>query len=383
MALLIWVACVALAVDSVPQPAGPGADTIEQLRSFTPGGGRDRLAELLTDLRNRMPVGRSPEWAHLWSIVRDPSALPVVRVGVMTVLLDKADAQTAGVVIKELGDVAKAVDDGLRHGAAGVDAESGGLLLSVFAKRMGAEPWRSWLASSPDGANLLLLLAGPAGGMEARSLALGALVGSPLPVQQRRWIAEQLVLGEQTGGEIGPAISLLNAESFPLLRRAVLESAGDPTTFHWGAAKALAHLGDADILPQLRLIRNRFLHSAAPDIGRKCAENLDYLIKQIDLQHPPSNLARYIASNEGIHPSSSLRVWAVSRALELGVDPAELRQAILVHASLVDAMLRQGELPGRTDRGWPTVRQLKAVGLANGVLLPGDLPDVRDVAPNP
>ncbi len=93
----------------------------------------------------------------------------------------------------------------------------------------------------------------------------------------------------------------------------------------------------------------------------------------VEVQTPPSNLLVYIAGSELDVPTKAdpsakwrlERVWAIERAVKLGIDPNKIRDAILQHMQL--------ELPSMERL---TLKSIKRTGLRLGVLQESDLPEI-------
>jgi hypothetical protein len=125
--------------------------------------------------------------------------------------------------------------------------------------------------------------------------------------------------------------------------------------FHHAAADVLAHLGDREINPVL---------DAACEQGAITEDQLHMLAWRIDVQHPPTNLLAYIASEQRRRYRKP-REWAVRRAHKLGVDPVAIREAILARARNVGTLHVHG---------------LKQIALELGIMQPDDLPNVSGPA---
>ena len=132
-----------------------------------------------------------------------------------------------------------------------------------------------------------------------------------------------------------------------------------PGDFHYGAARALAHLGDEEI----KGVFNAML-PAARDHSPNIEASLLNLIWRIEVQHPPADLLEYIAATDHSGYREN-REWAVRRAVKLGIEPAAIRDAILAHERNARTTLERLDLP-----------HLKVQGIELGILQASDLPDV-------
>jgi len=205
-------------------------------------------------------------------------------------------------------------------------------------------------------------------GLGLGALAYNALAGNPAPIEQRRERALSIIQEMRNQGDPpGPLLRLLDESSFPRLRPLVRAS-DDPDTFHFGAAAALAHLGDREILPDLQARRARFREKHVNFEGA-----LVRFMWRINIQHPAAELLHYISGPPEV--GVERRMWAVRRAAELGIPKEELRQAILKHAEQVKP---QGKFKIRHG-----LISLKEQGLRLGILTEQDLPDIKVPALHP
>lgn len=136
----------------------------------------------------------------------------------------------------------------------------------------------------------------------------------------------------------------------------------DADHFHYSAASAFAYHGDREIVPDLEAWRSK-LRARSP--------NFEGYVKgyiwKIGVQHPPSKLLDYVGSGEEPKYEES-RIWAVNRAITLGLPKANIRDAILKYAESVTDVGKHGYRVGLSG--------LKNAGLRLGVLREGDLPDI-------
>lgn len=165
-------------------------------------------------------------------------------------------------------------------------------------------------------------------------------------------------------------LDLLDDAAFPQLRERV-RAESTPDRFHFSAAGALAHLGDAEILPDLEARWSAFVEEDPENAGHYNTY-FDRWILQIQVQSPPSRLLEYIASVVPDPPARTEHDWAVRRALHHGIDPERIREAILRNHEKAESTYER-----------LTVRTLKREGLRLGILREGDLPDVVDNEPAP
>ncbi len=135
-----------------------------------------------------------------------------------------------------------------------------------------------------------------------------------------------------------------------------------------GVAATLAHLGDKEILNDLNALRRPFKDNPTMRMFLK------HSIQKIEMQHPPKKILEYIASDED--PYVDVRVWAIERAVELGLPKSEIRDSILARAHHCKTLGR-----GRRPNIRPEMVHLRRLGISLGVLKAHDLP-LEDVPPS-
>jgi hypothetical protein len=159
-------------------------------------------------------------------------------------------------------------------------------------------------------------------------------------------------------------LDLFDEASVPELRQLV-RSETTPERFHFAAGAALAHLGDAEILPDLEERREAFSTEEA-ELVKHYNNYFDDWIWRIEIQTPPTRLLDYIATVAPDPPGRREHDWALRRAVKRGIDPTEIREAVLRNHE--SAHSKYGRL---------MLKNLKAEGLRLGVLQQNDLADVE------
>lgn len=154
-------------------------------------------------------------------------------------------------------------------------------------------------------------------------------------------------------------VELLGDRGRAILREQVRSGASDQLPF--SVVVALTHLGDEEILPDLRAREAAMSTDTKP---KKRGRMLNF-IWRIEVQNPPEKLLEFIASTDRLG-YRSWRTWAMGRAVALNVDSSRIREAILTNARNATT---------RVER--TRVRVLKMVGLELGILQPDDLPDIK------
>lgn len=346
---------------------------LRNLENVEPSEGRHMLNESVHVIRSRMTPGDIATWRRLKLIIADPSIPLPARMDLFRVAADKADARIAADMLAlavRWSDELPA-EQILRAAGPEEPARTSLALLSEFVRRMPQDRWNRWIGDSLESVRVLenvILKTGYGPGIGNDALrALGANRAHP---QRRRGVAEAIVAANPRSTEV-PAVllSFIDESSLPKLRELVRASA-DAESFHYGAAAALAHLGDREIVADLE---------AARTMLRAKHVNLEgyviYYIWQITIQHPVSKLLDFIASTERLL-NVETRMWAVRRAVELDIPKEKIREALLKHAKQVEPKVFR-EADGREVKVWPGLASLKRQGLKLGILRTDDLPRVK------
>ncbi len=337
------------------------------------------MDKCVDSIREHMAVGDFSAWQRLRVIIDDPERPVPARRALLEVAAAKADQRIAlgvlGLAREWVAALPHAKGDEIVSG----DNELGRklVLLHRFLDLLEEGPLADHLGARPETLDLLREVVtetfiDPQKGVRATRL----IASSGAPLELRRATAEAIIAAHGRGTQPPLAlIRLLDSSSLPKLRALVRQS-NDPDSFHFGAAAALAHLGDREILPDLE--------AARPSLRKKHVniENyVVYYIWQINVQHPAAKLLEYIASAEDIGRARP-RMWAVRRALELGLDREKIRAAVLEHASKVEPKEFRQQT-GRVVEVWPSLSTIKAEAIELGVLRADDLPEVKIPAAKP
>lgn len=358
--LFAWAAILGFA--GAPQP-GALDDSLDRalsrLSTLDVGDGSKALGDSIAVLRAGVTPGDYRVWESMRRIVNDANRPAEVRLRVLGVALDKADGRIARDLVKEAYEYLEGKGEG--------SVTDGTRLAGAIIERLPEPPWPDWIASAPQTLPLLRAAAlAPWGEPDIGRAATRALALTPASLDARRSVALEIIAAHRRRVGTDPSlITLIDESSLPTLRAWVRESA-DPREFHWHAASVLAHVGDREILADLKARRETFA-AIRPNFGAA----MTGLVNQIEVQHPPERLLAYIQSLEGL--DARMRPWAVERAAELGLDGSRIRGAILAHARHPTASL------SRVDRARFAggLIELKIVGLRLGVLRDGDLPEVQ------
>jgi len=184
--------------------------------------------------------------------------------------------------------------------------------------------------------------------------AFDAIANQDVDVAVRRTYLLEVMNAVPAFQPSGAAVKLLSdviAQS--ALRVMFLDSLKEGSRIHYGAASILARTGDEVIMPALTKLIEEGDRKSTADV-----DMIQYYIWQIGVQHPATKLLDFIRSTE--HPNSEARVWALTRAAELGLSREQIRDALLAHCE---------RYTSPADKTWMTMRpKLLAAAMRTGVL---------------
>lgn len=125
-------------------------------------------------------------------------------------------------------------------------------------------------------------------------------------------------------------------------------------SFHRGAASTLAELGDRPALTILADIRPRITEAARCDAmrdvpGAEMGSVVELYVDRIGLQSDPAKVLPFIAREHDFGPlPTQLRVWAIGRALRMGIEPEVVRAAVAQHLESAVRAAANGDDEART-----------------------------------
>ncbi|MBX3358353.1 MAG: hypothetical protein KF745_07985 [Phycisphaeraceae bacterium] len=351
---------------------------LTRLENYKPTEGSLVLKDILHSVNQTMPTGDYQSWQRLRTIIGDESLVPQVRMGALDIVLQKADQRIASEVLVDGCRWSELVALGQGSNSTLV------LLVDRLLEHLATSPWREWSGSSVAGMTLIQNGAiGKGLGLESHGKAMLALSNSTAAIADRQQIALRIIAATMGHTETSPVlIALLDESCFPALREMVHRSA-DPLTFQYHATAYLAYLGDEGVLPTLRERERSFrlFTNRTPgyeDIGPRMANLIGMWIEEIEMQHPPTALLDFIASNRRLEINEShWREWAVRRAVEIGLDKRGIREAILKFASRVQPTVVRHKKTGDSRVFYYQLVPVKRVGLSLNILSPEDLPQVH------
>jgi len=361
--LLLAMSSYAAGQDSAPTGV---SDAVQQLEMNDLGISQRQLYEALEYLECNASALDEESWNVLLGIASRGSAIPEVRLRVFELLCKIANSERS----QGLVELASAMQTDLLQLGLGEQAEnqrdrhSKTQIVMYLALR----GWRDIQAAVSDQSPLLLFLeeaavSGPT--VEARHAACLGIRASPAPLSAKRESCMRVInrmprvlyLPE-------PLVELLDTSCAPPLRQ-LLTASEDPMTFHYGAAAALAEIGDAESLPCLENVLALFENQ-----GGGYQASIEEVLQKLRLTNPSTRLLEYIVGTAD--PTlPGLRQWAVARALRTGIPAAEVRTAMLSHLGGLS------DLPD--DERSLLMWTWKRFGMEHGVLLDTDLPNISVV----
>lgn len=181
--------------------------------------------------------------------------------------------------------------------------------------------------------------------------------GAPLTVRQETMLA---VL-EQIPGGVAPEgfFELLDRSIIARIRDIAFEDLEhQDQLLHPVPFELLAHYGDKETAERLRAWGH------ARGYADEQISRVGGFVWKIDAHHSPEMLLAYLRTGEWYDYTS--RLWALKKAIELDVDRAELRAALLTHFSVMDT----------DDRLRSTAGALAALAIEQGILTTSDVEGV-------
>lgn len=364
---------VVLILGASPMAKADNIDSaLAKLETFKPGDGSGVLDESLSAIRGGMDTGDTQVWKRLRAIIENPKIPVRVRTEVLRVAFEKADKPIADDMLSLFDVWSNQLPIPNSSGETRMpetDADGRLTLLGYFVSNLKNDSWRRWIGGDPKTLELLeRVIVRTSPGMDLNRDALESLASSNAAHEARRAVAERIVeAGRGTTEHEAKLLELLDASSCEKLR-ALVRQTNDSDRFHYGAAAALAHLGDSGIRADLE--------SRLPAFEKKDRNTggmLRYYLWQIDVQAPPDKLLNYIATA----PQHDIekRKWAVRRAVQLGLATSKIRDAVLKHASLVQ--------PNTKTRVREGLSSLKTLCIDLKILDQTDLPGIRIAQENP
>ncbi len=351
LALPLWAMTASAASDK----------TIEALRQFPVDGPPDRLNEHFDALRGRLAVAPDETWIDIKSLLEAPEPNAKVKYTIFAMVMNANSQPVAADLIATVADWGEAhlgrKDRILEQGVIEPAWVCGELLNRLSSDAQ----WREWAVEAEATPQLLTVAAlGGVGSLVDSNKAVDVLLSLPLSTSEKSSIALSIILRQPRGGTNIPLYSLLNNQAVTTLRNHIHNSIAEDQSIHFGAISAVAFLGDEASKP-LIVSAAELTAATSPRVAQMIRNRAEF----IDLQKPPANLLKFIASPERASRIGSTMIpWAIARAISLGLPREEVRHAMIQHAdNLIDAQLEWMVVP------------LCETGLRHGVFVENDLTD--------
>jgi hypothetical protein len=367
---LLTVICVS--VLAAPAAIAQRAELDHALQTLSQYGstaGLDGLDETIGLIEKYMPIGDAEAWARLKTVLKSPHAPLKVRVRVLRIGALKADANVAAEILELAREWTETIASRGER-SLGRERHARTRLVAEFVRLLDADTrLAAILLHQRETFDVLFQVATDAVvDPRIKNRAIQIAAKDSIPADRRRTFAEALVVEYAHEDPLPPAVvRLLDETSLPMLRRLV-EKSDDPDTFHYGAASALAHFGDSAIKSHLKRLIPAF-HERNRNLGKR----LEYYVWQIEVQQSDQSILDFLGDTE-FHGWVA-RPWLIRRALDRGLNPQAIRDAILKYSGRLtpDSVIR---VEGYEIRRWPEVIGVKREAVRLGVLDGDDLPNV-------
>ncbi len=343
---------------------------IEKLAAFRLGGGRKNLNRLLKSFQEQAAAEPYTTWLEAKPVLESPDVLTVVKSTMFNAVLETADTPTVKAIVAAGAQWCNWSDKSkqLQFQSNKPTLLCGPLLTKMVANKN----WRTWAAPEPT---LITLLVN-----SSVTQVADILSDIALDSDVKSGVAEGIILRSSRGGfgNGNGLFSFLNDDSISRIREALRLSIQRDGLIHFGAVGALVEIGDLATLP---IVSNQAAISASLPKQEmydsklqqqrsdfRAAQMTKWWIAKIKVQHPPSQLLQWLTDPERATPQRyGEALWAMRRAVELGIDPERIRLAVLQFAENI----RQKEAMASV-----LLYQVKREALEAGVLRPDDLEDV-------
>lgn len=340
--LLIAAAGLAVAIVTAAAPPADhaAAAAAKRLLANAPPTGDAQLAADASAVRDYLATSDDLEFAVELIKVADDDATPVsVRIALFQTLISAGPPYASESLLRAIDRATKIPDPPSTSRM--VLANS---VLRAFVEAIPTPRWTSEFGTSPSTPSLLLrALRGGiydhCGNGPPPVDLVGLFIQAKVEPESRQAIVITLFATSTRTTEDYRLCNLLSEQSKAGIReRLELTATGDPAGFNIGGAFALAHTGDRrsrSLLKSLAadMARVREADSAqAAKLRLILSSHLRSHIRMIDAQHPREGLLEVVRDSSPPENQRWLPGWAMSRALELGVDREALRAAIKAHA---------------------------------------------------
>lgn len=198
------------------------------------------------------------------------------------------------------------------------------------------------------------------------------VAAAPLSATSRSHIALKAVLWNTRANMFGNVLLTgLQESELVDLRSELRESPRTPEEFRYGAATALASLGDPEGMKQLAAIESE------PGLDPQLLRIIKRYREFGAAAHSPTTMLDFISGSDPMNPR--IADWAIGTARRLGAGNADLRTALDAHAEHVYRFVSTlpKNRPEKAQRlAQSYLRPVKDAAIKAGVLIETDWPDV-------
>jgi len=351
--ICVFSLIVGLGGPNIVRAAPPGVveDAVHHLQDASYAWTDESLKTALALLEPQLQAEQDARIADaLLRIVQDPSRQVIVRVEVFRALVRAAPLGRSDQVFNQAADAMKSIENqsvwngGPNQGVLAFD------LARAFIEAGKNERWARAFGNRLETADILARayrvgLYTMCGNEIATRPDLVLLIKSAgLSEQVRERFAETVLVESRTLTEDRRICDMLSESSVTRLRSllALADGAG-PTLLPCGAAFALAHRGNELTVPILEALATSVEKPRPDDVGAasfrpRMAKQLRSYVAMIRAQYTPGGLVSLIEDEKYLDISDAwLREWALSRAVQIGIDRQQLLSALRHYADAVRA----------------------------------------------
>jgi hypothetical protein len=345
-------------------PTGTGGsilhDALARWQAFDQDVDYQDLLSCAKVVRENATRGDAETFDRLTSIVQTRTHPLVSRLQALEVACEIADEEAARQLLQMMNATLQELREGQKAGQVFGDREGAPVkILATFIRR-GVAHVTDVMSEQTELLGFLELCYFQRGvHPKAMTARLIAECGAPRESKQSTILA--IIQSGSPGGIPDAWVEIMDEGTLPPLREMV-RTQQTQGQFNFTAASMLSKLGDAEIVEDLRAQKAAF-EAASPPTPK--VRTMAQYLWRIEVQHPPTRLLEYIGSADRCD-NCDMRMWAVTRARQLGLGREAIRKAILEHNANAKTRLERSEIP-----------YLKWIGLELGILLDTDLPDVK------
>ncbi len=334
------------------------------------------VMERLRELEDSDLTITEPLLGELLGLMTDASIHPMVRMELLTLVCVRAHSDGASEIVRYLGlllDQYEArprrpvpdIREGRRIALQEMRRWNKDRILPLLLYKFFVDDDRCPVVEMEDQSSVLNLASriaiSPAiHALELKRAVIRCVAESPALKSLRQDFAFEIIRAYSNRPTPKPLLGLMDDDLAKRLRPFVLKGSDGEDSIHSGASLALADYGDQET----GVLLQRW--AARQDDPEWAARHIERRLWRINARREPELLLEYIKSDEWHGPED--RLWAMKKALSLGLPREELRKAILDHAKVVK---------GHAGLEW-SLERFKLQAQERGVLRGDDLPEVLE-----